>query len=49
MFEQKCVDLQTLTIPSQLLSSNTEQDGNKPANNAEIIDVVGSPGTPSTT
>nr|XP_022911807.1 DNA methyltransferase 1-associated protein 1 [Onthophagus taurus] len=37
----------TLTIPPQLLSNN-EQEGNKQLG-PEIIDVVGSPGTPSIT
>lgn len=37
----------TLTIPPQLLPSNTsEQDGNKLNTTGEIIDVVGSPATP---
>lgn len=39
---------QTLTIPAQILSSNNDQDGNKQGP-SEIIDVVGSPGTPSVT
>ncbi|KAF5275371.1 hypothetical protein FQA39_LY06828 [Lamprigera yunnana] len=37
----------SLTIPPQLLSSTTEQDGNKVVGNPDIIDVVGSPDTPS--
>lgn len=37
----------TLTIPPQLLSSIPEQDSTKQMSAAEIIDVVGSPGTPS--
>ncbi|XP_018328681.1 DNA methyltransferase 1-associated protein 1 isoform X2 [Agrilus planipennis] len=37
----------TLTIPPQLLSGNTDNDGNKAGGTGEIIDVVGSPGTPA--